>query len=403
VVTLEIIEQAGKRITPYIVHTPFHPCFALGKLCDKKIWCKFENHQTTGSFKDRGAVNKLLQLSPEEKRHGIVAASAGNHAQGVAHFAHLFGIPATVVMPVYTPLVKVKNTQETGARVILYGTVFDESMEYARSIARQENKCLIHAFDDPLIIAGQGTVALEILAEDQPLDTIIVPIGGGGLISGIGTVIKSIHPDLQVIGVESELFPGMSQALSGKEIIPLQRTIADGIAVKRPSKLTLDLVRKYVDEIYTVNDDYIARAVMLFLELEKTLVEGAGAVGLAALLEYGENIPGKKCALVVSGGNMDTAMLARVIEKGLIQEGRLARLTVRASDNPGALAAITTCISRMEANIIEVEHDRGFSSPISMVDIELTIETRSKEHIENIVASLVRAGYQIVPDKNRSL
>lgn len=390
---VEEIRAARERIRPHIVETPFLESRTLGRITGRRVYCKFENLQMTGSFKERGALNKLLQLGDAARKKGVAAASAGNHAQGLAYHAARLGIPVTVVMPKGTPLVKVTHTEEMGARVILQDGFFDEAHALAVEIARREGLTLVHPFDDPEVIAGQGTIGLELAESRAEFDTLLVPVGGGGLIAGVSAALKALRPSTRVIGVEAEAAPSMAAALQGRAGAPARRTIADGIAVKEPGRIARQIVERFVDEMISVSEDMIAHAVQLLLEVEKSLVEGAGAVGLAALLQHGSAIPGSRCALILSGGNMDITMLSRIIERGLAMSGRLARLAVCVPDSPGSLAAVAACISEAGGNIREVSHQRAFTpSPVGEAMVELTVETRSAQHVDEIVEALGRIG-----------
>lgn len=394
-VTFQDILDANGRVQGQIVATPFRASLGLGSLCGRQVYCKFENLQMTGSFKERGAVNKLSQLTESEAKVGVIAASAGNHAQAVAYHGRRLGVPATIVMPVNTPIIKVNRTESLGARVIQHGERFDDANTLALQMAAEHGLTFVSAFDDPAVIAGQGTIGLELLGDGAPeFDTLLVPVGGGGLISGISAAIKHLRPDIHIVGVQTDLVPSMINALSqgvstAGKATGKHRTIADGIAVHQVSELTADLVRQNVDQLITVSESQIAHAVQLLLEIEKSLVEGAGAVGLAALLHHGDQIPGERCALVLSGGNIDIGMLAKIIDKGLVADGRLAQITVQLPDFPGALAGATACISECEANLREVTHHRSFNNiPIGEVRVTFTVETRSRAHVERIVSAL---------------
>lgn len=395
-VTIEDIYAAHDRIRSRIVRTPLMESFTLGEVCGRRVFCKFENLQMTGAFKERGALNKLLQLTEAERKQGVIAASAGNHAQGLAYHGGKLGIPVTIVMPEHTPIVKVVHTQMMGARVIQFGEGYDDAHEYACRLAEQEGLILVHPFDDPDVIAGQGTIALELVEENDEFDSVLVPVGGGGLISGIAVALKRLRPQVSVIGVEAEAVASMAAALGGRELGAAGKTIADGISVRRVGRLTRRLAAKYVDKMVAVSDGQIAHAVQLMLEIEKSLVEGAGAVGLAALLHRAEEVPGERSVLILSGGNMDITMLARIIEKGLVADGRLTRLTVDVPDVPGGLAAVTARISEEKGNIREVVHQRAFyDTPIGVARVEFIVETRSRDHVRQIVDALAKDGYKV--------
>src|SRR5438128_1723907 len=339
------VEAAAGTIRGSVIATPTLPTRTLSEIVGADLWVKFENQQFTGSFKERGARNFLAHLSSEDRAHGVVAASAGNHAQGVAYHARLLGIAATIVMPADTPLTKVANTAHHGARIVLEGAGYAAALERAQAIAEQAGARLVPAFDDPLIIAGQGTVALELLAAAPQLDTIAVPVGGGGLVSGIAVVVKQLFPDVRVVGVQSEGYPGMLHAL-GRGAAPTDGpTIAEGIAVTEPGALTRAIVGELVDEIVIVTEERIEEAIALYVEIEKSVVEGAGAAALAAVLEHPETFRGRNVALIASGGNIDARVLTSVLLRALARSGRLVRLQIDAPDRPGALAAIAAVVA----------------------------------------------------------
>ena len=393
------IEEARARIDEYVVTTPCAKSDWFSRLTGAKTFFKLENQQMTGSFKERGALNKILTLSPAERERGVIAASAGNHAQGVAYHAGRLGIPATIVMPDRTPLIKVDNTRAFGATAVLAGGNYDEAYAEARRLQEERGLTFVHPFDDDMVIAGQGTIALELLEQNPYLEVVLVPVGGGGLISGIAVAIKEVNPRIKVIGVQTEVLPSMKASVEAGEPVTVQagRTIADGIAVKRPGDRTLAYVRKYVDDIVTVSEEEIANAILLLLEREKTVAEGAGAASVAALING--KIPyavGRKTAMIVSGGNIDVNMIARVIEKGLVKEGRLVRLVVQIEDRPGNLARLLALVAEYAANVIEIHHDRAFGkSSFGETTVELTLETRGRSHIEDLVAGLERGGYPV--------
>ena len=346
----------------------------------------------TGSFKERGALNKLSQLSTAEREAGVVAASAGNHAQGVAHHATRLGIRSVIVMPKATPLVKVSNTRDLGGEVVLYGANYDEALAQAKLLSAEHGFTFVHAFDDEAIIAGQGTIGLELLEEETQFDAVIVPIGGGGMISGIATAIKESRPATRIIGVEPENFASMKAAVEEGKIIeiPAKPTIADGLAVKRAGQITSGIVRRYVDEIVTVSEDEIASAILKLLEIEKTIVEGGGAAGLAALL-FGkiEGLANKNVAVVISGGNIDPNLLSKIIERGLAKDGRMVRIRAMMRDRPGELARICQHVADLGANILEVEHNRAFSNlEVGGVEIDLTLEARGHDHVHQLLRAL---------------
>jgi threonine dehydratase len=367
-----------------------------------RVFLKLDNLQMTGSFKERGALNKLLSLSMDERQRGVIAASAGNHGLAVAFHAQRLGVHATIVMPRFAPLVKVSWARRYGAEVLLAGVDFDEALAEAQRLQNERGSIFIPAFNDLAIIAGQGTIGLELLKQVPELDAVIVPVGGGGLVGGIALALKESGWTGQVIGVQAERVPGMQAALSARQPItlPPAPTIADGIAVRRVGELTLPLVQRYVDAIVTVNEAELAHAIVLLLENEKTVVEGAAATTLAALLSRPLQLEGKTVVLVVSGGNIDMNVVARVIEKGLVREGRLIRLSLIVIDRPGALARVSTLVADQGANIQEIVHTRGFSrAEIGESEITLTLETFGTQHISTVVSALRAAGYQVFEEE----
>jgi len=392
------VEVARARLQGAIYETPCAFSQTLSELSGAQCYVKLENLQMTGSFKERGAANLLLLLGHEERRRGVAAASAGNHGLAVAFHAARLGIPATIVMPTYAPLIKVTSARRYGADVILHGANYDEAYERAQTVVAERGAVFVHPFDDPRVIAGQGTLGLELLEQVEGLDAVVVPVGGGGLISGVGLAIKSRRPDVRVIGVQSAAVPGMERALAAAERVrvPAGATIADGIAVRRVGALTYDLATRFVDNVVTVDEEELANAVLLLLEIEKTVVEGAGAAPLAALLNRSLGLTGGRVVLVLSGGNIDVTMLARIIERGLVKDGRLVRLGVILQDRPGALARLTAQIAQEQANILQIEHDRAFSrQPIGSTEVELTLETSGRKHIDAIKQRLEAAGYSV--------
>jgi threonine dehydratase len=367
-----------------------------------RVFFKLDNLQMTGSFKERGALNKLLSLTPTEQQQGVIAASAGNHGLAVAFHAQRLGIRVTIVMPRFAPLIKVTSARRYGANVILAGMDFDEALAEARRIQNDQGSLFIPAFNDPAIIAGQGTLGLELLEQVQSFDAVVVPIGGGGLIGGIAVALKESGFRGRVFGVQAERVPGMKAALAVGEPTPILRasTIADGIAVRRVGEQTLPLVQRYVDNIVTVNESEIAQAILVLLESEKTVVEGAAATTLAALLHRPLDLAGKTVVLVLSGGNIDMNVVSRVIEKGLVQEGRLVRISLIVPDRPGALARVSTLVADQRANILEIMHSRGFSrAEIGESEITLTLETSGPQHIAEVLAALRTAGYQVFEEQ----
>jgi threonine dehydratase len=394
--TLRDIELAYRRIRPSILESPLVASQAFSELCGNDILLKLENLQITGSFKERGALNRILTMSEEEKRHGVVCMSAGNHAQAVAYHATKHGIRSVICMPIGTALVKVSRTKHFGGEVILTGNNFDEAGVEARRQATEYGLTMLHAFDDPAVIAGQGSLGLELLEQNPFLEAVVVPIGGGGLIGGVACAIKETNPKIKIIGVESARVPSMKAALAeGKPTtVSPAKTIADGIAVRKAGELTLPLVQKYVDEIVTVEEDEIANAILLLLEREKTVAEGAGAAGVAAAVQDKLNLRGKRVAVVVCGGNIDVTLVSRIIERGLVKDGRLLRLRLYMPDIPGSLETVVRLVSMSQANIVEVEHDRSHYG-VSLGDtvIDVTMETRGADHIQEIETAFTKAGF----------
>lgn len=393
-VTLETIRAAAVALEGRVVRTPLVPAFRLSRQLGCELFLKCENFQVTGSFKDRGACNKLMSLTPEQAKKGVIAMSAGNHAQGVAYHAQRLGIPATIVMPEFAPFTKVQRTRAYGARVVLIGDTLDISAEKAREIGETEGLAFVHPYDDPAIIAGQGTIGLEVLEDTPDLDSLIVPIGGGGLISGIAAAVKALQPSLEIVGVEAALFPSMLQALRGEPIEAGGTTLADGIAVKTPGALTREMVRALVDDIRLVDETALETAVHHLAEEQKIVAEGAGAAGLAAVIAEPERYAGKNVGIVICGGNIDMRLLSGVLIRGLVRDGRLVRLRITIVDQPGQLARLSQVIGGTGANIIEVDHQRLFADvPAKRADIDVTLETRDAEHVQEITAALESAGF----------
>jgi threonine dehydratase len=394
-VELKDIQAAAKVIAGHVVNTPCLHSRTLSEITGAEVYLKFENHQFTASFKERGALNKLASLDAAQRKQGVIACSAGNHAQGVAYHATRLGIPAVIVMPRFTPFVKVEQTQRHGAEVILEGEGFDLAKAHAIEMGKARGLTLVHPYDDEMVIAGQGTCGLEILAEHPGIDTLVVAIGGGGLISGISIAAKAIKPDIEVVGVEAERFPSMYHAIKGTEPTFAASTIAEGIAVKDAGLITREIVRRNVAEILLVSEGDIEQAITMLLEIEKTVVEGAGAAPLAALIRHGERFRGRKVALVLGGGNIDPMMLAEIIERGMVRAGRLARVLVEVRDLPGSLAKVTACLAEQNANIEEVHHQRAFTTlAVQNAEVDLVLKTRNHEHVAQIVAALQRAGFK---------
>jgi threonine dehydratase len=393
-VTLKDVEEAAAVLEGVARRTPLDTSRTLSDLSGMDLYLKMENLQRTGSFKLRGAYNKIYSLSDSERKKGVVAASAGNHAQGVAHAATLLDTRSTIVMPESASPAKIDATKGYGARVILHGGAFDETLEMARKIASKEGSIFVHPFDDPKVIAGQGTVALEMLDAQPELGVLIVPVGGGGLISGVAVAAKALNPKVRVVGVQSQAFPGMYMAFKTARIVPFKAedTIADGIAVKQPGKLDYKLIRRLVDDFVLVSDAEIAQAEFLMLERMKTVAEPAGAVGVAACLAGLVKAKGEKCGVVVSGGNIDMYILDQVVAKGLERAHRLLRVRITLSDKPGALRDILTVVAQTRANVVSVQHERvGSGIPIGRAEVTLNLETQNMEHTKSLISALGKA------------
>jgi threonine dehydratase len=395
-VTLDAIESARDRLRGAIVETDCDWSRTLSDILGCTVWLKFENLQFTASFKERGALNRLSALSVSERGQGVIAMSAGNHAQGVAYHARRLSIPATIVMPVSTPTVKVVNTRRHEAEVILHGETVEEAAAFARRYGQERGLTFIHPYDDPLVIAGQGTIALEMLGSAPEIDTLVVPIGGGGLISGVAIAAKALKPDLQVIGVQAQLYPSMYNVVKGESLPMRGDTLAEGIAVKAPGKLTTPIVRRLVDDILLVAEPQIEGAVSLLINIEKTVVEGAGAAGLAAVCANRDRFRGRHVGLVLCGGNIDTRLLASVLTRELAREGRLSQLSIDLADRPGQLAKVANLLGEAGANIVEVYHQRLFSDlPAKGALLEIVIETRDRAHRDECVGKLRVAGLEV--------
>ncbi|HEY4357228.1 MAG TPA: threonine ammonia-lyase [Acidobacteriaceae bacterium] len=396
--TLADVLAARERLNGSIYRTPCARSETLSNVTGQNIFLKLENLQMTGSFKERGALNKIATLTPEEGARGVVAASAGNHAQGVAYHATRRGLRSVIVMPLTTPLVKVQATRGFGAEVVLHGANYDEACEEATRLCSEQGMTFIHPFDDPLVMAGQGTIGLELLEQIENLEAVVVPIGGGGLIGGIACAIKESKPDVRVVGVQTSRLPSMQRALKAHHPVTLEpsTTIADGIAVRRAGGVTFPVVEKYVDEIVTVDEDEIASAILTLLEREKTLAEGAGAAALAAMLQKRTSLPAfTRTAVLVGGGNIDVTLLSRIIERGLVQDGRLIRLRIHLLDKPGALRDLTELIASHRANIVDTLYNRAYYG-VNLGDtaIDITMETRGREQVEELLAALNAGGYK---------
>ncbi len=396
--TLDDIRAAAARLAGQVVETPCLHSRTLSQLCGCEVYLKFENHQFTASFKERGALNKMAQLTADERVRGVLAVSAGNHAQGVAYHAQRMGVPATIVMPRFAPAVKVQNTRRFGAEVVLHGDSFDEARLHGLSLAAQRGLTVVHPYDDAAVIAGQGTIALEMLAQVPQLDTLLVVISGGGMLAGIAVAARALRPGLQLYGVQTERFPPVWNALHGGQRDCGQATVADGIAVKSPGSLTLPLLRQHLQQVLLVGEDQIEQAILMLLEIEKTVVEGAGAAGLAALCSERERFSGRHVGLVLSGGNIEPLMLAEIIHRGMVKSGRLVRLRFDVRDVPGTLAEVAAALGRLGANIDEVQHQRAFSSlSLERAQIEVVVQTRGSEHVAQMLDALRADGYRVEP------
>jgi threonine dehydratase len=395
-VTLQTIQAARERIGDSIFVSPFMRSDTFSRLTGSSIYLKLENLQMTGSYKERGALNRILLLTEDQRRRGVIAASAGNHAQAVAYHATKRGIEAQICMPLTTPIVKVTATRGFGGKVILYGANYDETCQEALRRCEQQKLTFIHPFDDEAVIDGQGTLGLEMLDQQPELEVLVVPVGGGGLIGGVACAVKERNPKIQVIGVQTSKLPSMKAALEkGKPVtLPPKVTIAEGIAVRCAGNVTFPLVKKYVDDIVTVDDEEIANAILLLLEKEKTLSEGAGAVATAAIIQHKIPHKGKRIGVFVSGGNIDVSLLSRIIERGLVKDGRLVRLRIHLPDHPGALQRLATVIADHKANIVETMYDRAYYGVLlGDTVIDITMETRGPDHIAELTAALDVAGY----------
>ncbi|MFN4162185.1 MAG: threonine ammonia-lyase [Stenotrophomonas sp.] len=394
-VTPADVDAAARRLAGQVLDTPCVESRTLGGVLGCRVFLKFENLQFTASFKERGALNKLATLVESGTPvRGVVAASAGNHAQGVAHHAQRLGLRAVIVMPMFTPGVKIERTRGFGAEVVLHGETFDEARAHAMQMAAAQGLTFVHPFDDPLVIAGQGTIGQEMLRAQPGLDTLVVSVGGGGLISGIATAARAIRPGIEIVGVQAARFPGMVNAVKGMRHPQGGSTIADGIAVGEPGRITREIVRTLVDDLVLVDEGDIEQAIVMLLEIEKTVVEGAGAAGLAALLRDRDRFAGRTVGLVLCGGNIDPMLLAAIIGRGMVRAGRLARIRVGARDTPGMLAQVTAIVAEAGANVEEVHHQRAFSTLSAQnVEVELVLQTRSREHVAAVLDALRARGF----------
>ena len=387
------IRRAADLIRGQVLETPCVLSRTLSEITGAEVHLKFENLQFTASFKERGACNRLSLLTPEERRRGVVAMSAGNHAQGVAYHGQRLGIPAVIVMPRHTSAVKVERTRGFDAEVVTHGETLEAASEHAHALARERGLIFVHPYDDSAVIAGQGTLALEMLAAVPSLDTLVISVGGGGLIGGVAAAARALRPDIEVIGVQARRFPAMYNAVKGASLPQGESTLADGMAVGRPGTITRELISRLVSDVVLVDEGHLEQAIVLLLEVEKTLVEGAGAAGLAALLAEPERFRGRRVGLVLCGGNIDPLLLSSIIGRGMVKAGRLVRLRVGARDVPGSLALITGTVARAGANIEEVHHQRAFSSLSAQhVEVELVLRTRGPAHVAEVVEALRSAG-----------
>jgi threonine dehydratase len=395
-VTLRDVEAAAVTLAGFVKRTSFDHSRTLSDITGANIWLKFENLQFTATFKERGALNRLSALSAGQRRQGVIAASAGNHAQGVAYHAARLSIPATIFVPLGTPTVKIENTRRHGATVIEGGATLEEAAVLAKEVGRSRGLTYIHPYDDPLIIAGQGTIALEMLASQADLDVLIVPIGGGGLISGMAVAAKSLKPAIEIVGVQAALYPSMYNLIKAQSLPMRGDTLAEGIAVKAPGAITSGIVRALVDDIVLVSEQHVEHALSLLLTIEKSVTEGAGAAGLAAVLANPDRFKGRTLGLVLSGGNIDTRLLSGVLTRQLAREGRLSRLHFDIVDRPGQLAAVVTVLSNVGANIVEVSHQRIFTDlPAKAVVLEVVIETRDRSHLTSTIEALRAADIKV--------
>ena len=397
-VTLKDVWAARERMGESVVRSRCAPSYAISQLTGSKVWLKFENMQMTGSYKERGALNKILTLSDEERGRGLVAASAGNHAQAVSYHATQRGLSAQIVMPLATPLNKVMSTRRFGGEVVLHGANYDEACHEAQRRCAEQGRTFIHPFDDDAVMAGQGTLGLELLEQVPDMEVLVASVGGGGMISGVACAIKELNPKVRVVGVQTSRLPSMKAAIdAGKPVtLPVAATLADGIAVRRAGEQTFPVVQRYVDAIVTVEEDEIASAILLLLEREKTLVEGAGAAAIAALVQ--SKVPdanGRKVAAVISGGNLDVSILSRIIERGLAEDGRMIRMRIHLPDYPGALHKLTGVLAQHRANIVQTSYDRTyFGVDLGNTAIDLTMETRGSEHVAELTRALAAENYQ---------
>jgi threonine dehydratase len=393
-VTYQQIQAAAERLKGHIERTACRRSRTLSEITGAEVWVKFENLQFTAAYKERGALNKLLQLTEAEKKRGVIAASAGNHAQGLAYHAARLGIPATIVMPIGTPMVKVEHTRAFGAEVIMLGETYDEAGERATQLCAERDLVFVHPFNDPDVIAGQGTVALEMLEDAPELETLLIPIGGGGLIAGMATAAKHLKPEIEIVGIEPALYPSFTARMRGVQTIIGGQTIAEGIAVRSVGELTYAVAGPLIDEVLLVEEPYLERAIALLCNVEKTISEGAGGAGLAALLAYPERFRGRKCGIVITGGNIDTRLLASVLTRELVRAQRLVSIRIIGDDRPGLLGLVSNVIGKFGANIVEINHNRlALDVPAKGAEFDIMIETRDAAHTQEIIAALGAAGY----------
>ncbi len=392
--TLEDIKAAAGRIAGHVERTPCRYSRTLSEITGAQVWVKFENLQFTAAYKERGALNKLMLLTDEERSRGVIAASAGNHAQGLAYHGARLGVPVTIVMPKGTPFVKVEHTRQHGANVVIFGDTYDEAAAHAQQLREERDLTFVHPFDDYDVMAGQGTIALEMLEDVPDLEVLPVPIGGGGLISGVATAAKAINPNIRIIGCEPAMFPSFTARMRGLNAEAGGQTIAEGIAVKEVGARTYAVARPLIDDVLLLEEPYIERAVALYCNVEKTIAEGAGAASLAALLAYPERFRGKKCGLILCGGNIDTRLLASVLTRELVRAQRLVSLRIIGDDRPGLLATVSRVIGEMGGNIIEVAHNRlALDVPAKGAEFDIMIETRDAQHTQEIMDALRQSGY----------
>jgi threonine dehydratase len=397
-ITVDDILAARTRISGSIVKTPTLISQTLSNMLGCNVYLKFENLQFTAAYKERGALNRLIQLDDAAKAKGVIAASAGNHAQGLAYHGKRLGVPVTIVMPTTTPTVKITQTQGHGATVVQYGEKFDDAYAHARLLEVEQGLTFVHPFDEPDIMAGQGTVALEMLEDAPEIDTLVIPIGGGGLFSGMATAARAMKPDIRLIGVQAELYPSMYDFIKGADLACDGDTLAEGIAVKQPGQLTRRFVERLADDVLLVDERRLEEALSLLLQIEKTVVEGAGAAGLAALLTYREQFAGRNVGLVLTGGNIDTRLLANVLLRDLARSGRLARLRIILQDRPGALFHVARIFDQEAVNILELAHQRIFTNlPAKGLSLDVECETRDRAHLQRLIAALGEAGYEVAP------